>query len=92
MFLATTKQVHNSLKDSVFSIEVNGKIPKYWTQQLCVHCDSYILGKRVVGGILVSTLLSVCIEQQPPFGDRKYSNTLPQKRGKIQNQREHHKI
>ena len=28
------------------------------------------------------------IEQQPPFGDRKYSNTLPQKRG-VQNQREH---
>ena len=22
------------------------------------------------------------IEQQPPFGDRKYSNTLPQKRDK----------
>ena len=21
------------------------------------------------------------IEKQPPFGDRKYSNTLPQKRG-----------
>ena len=21
------------------------------------------------------------IEQQPPFGDRKYSNTLPRKRG-----------
>ena len=21
------------------------------------------------------------IEQQPPFGDRKYNNTLPQKRG-----------
>ena len=28
------------------------------------------------------------IEQQPPFDDRKYSNTLPQKREKIQNQRE----
>ena len=23
------------------------------------------------------------IEQQPPFGDRKYSNTLPQKRGDL---------
>ena len=31
------------------------------------------------------------IEQQPPFNDRKYSNTLPQKRRK-QNQREHHII
>ena len=31
------------------------------------------------------------IEQQPPFGDRNYSNTLPQKKG-IQNQREHHII
>ena len=27
------------------------------------------------------------IEKQPPFGDRKYSNTLPEKGG-IQNQRE----
>ena len=33
------------------------------------------------------------IEQLPPFGDRKYSNALPQKRGGgIQNQREHHII
>ena len=24
---------------------------------------------------------SSCIEQQPPFGDRKYSKILPQKRG-----------
>ena len=31
------------------------------------------------------------IEHQPPFGDRKYSNTLPEKRG-IQNQRAHHII
>ena len=31
------------------------------------------------------------IEQQQPFGGRKYSNTLPQKRG-IQNQRKHHII
>ena len=31
------------------------------------------------------------IEQQPAFGDRKYSNTLPKKKG-IQNQREHHII
>ena len=31
---------------------------------------------------------STDIEQQPPFGDRKDSKTLPQKRG-IQNQREH---
>ena len=30
-------------------------------------------------------------EQQPPLGDRKCSNTLPQKRG-IQNQREYHII
>ena len=30
------------------------------------------------------------IEQQPPFGDRKYSNALPQKRGGIHNQQEHH--
>ena len=29
------------------------------------------------------------IEQQPPFRDRKYSNSLPQKRGDT-NQREHH--
>ena len=33
------------------------------------------------------------IEQQPPFGDRKDSKTLSQKKGKgIQNQREHHII
>ena len=31
------------------------------------------------------------IEQQPPIGDRKYSNTLPKKRGKISNRQEHHK-
>ena len=33
------------------------------------------------------------IDNQPPFGDRKYSNTLPQKRGGgLLNQREHHII
>ena len=31
------------------------------------------------------------IEQHPPFGDRKYSNTQPQNRG-LKNQREHHII
>ena len=31
------------------------------------------------------------IEQQPPYGDRKYSKTLLQNRGGgLQNQREHH--
>ena len=50
----------------------------------------------VVHNCLSLHLLSLCheqdkssdVEQQPPFGDRKYSNTLPKKRGKIQNQRD----
>ena len=32
------------------------------------------------------------IERQAPFSDRKYSNRLPQKRGELQNKREHHII
>ena len=32
------------------------------------------------------------IEKQPPFGDRKYSKTLPQKREGNKKQREHHII
>ena len=32
------------------------------------------------------------IEQQSPFGDRNQSNTLPQRGGGLQNQREQHII
>ena len=35
---------------------------------------------------------SSVVEQHPPFGDRKYRNTLSQKRGVEQDQREHHII
>ena len=43
----------------------------------------------IIAFVIKKQYKSSDIQQQPPFGDRKYSNTLRQKNG-IQNQREHH--
>ena len=65
----------------------------YHYTSMHTHICTPVSDARAIVYIMQEQDNSSDIEQQPPFGDCKYSNTLPQKGGGgVQNQRKHNII